>query len=172
MSRYPEGDDYDENWALNMGRWQRNLKTTVNSPNGKKILQELKEALEAMPIRELIQGSLVETKLIGYNLEDEHQVMVPTDSYCAIGALAACKGIDVAEFAGEDPDYYEITTELAYELGINQTMAYAIATCNDEATNWRPGTDYRHTPPITNAGRWQYVYKRVCKALEEGVPLV
>lgn len=169
MSRYPEGDDYDDYWMLHMGRWQKNIRAVVKSNSGRKILQELKEALEAMPIRELIADSLVETSFIGLNLQDEGQEMIPVQSYCAIGALAARRGINVEEFANGDPDYHEMTTDLAAKLGINLTLAYSIATCNDEASVRIYGS-YRR-PKITPAQRWQYVYDRVCKSLEEGVPL-
>jgi hypothetical protein len=169
--RYPEGDD-SEYSVLNIGRWERNLRATVRSAKGKKLLQDLKEALEAMPTKELIANSLVKTELVSYNFDDEYPVVIPTNSYCAMGALAAHKGVDVVDFANGDEEEYYMTDELAGALSINNTMAYAIATCNDEATNYKPGMNWKTTPKTTNADRWHYVYNRVCLALEKGVPLV
>lgn len=58
MSRYRDGDDDDEFWALNHGRWQRNARAVLKSKRGRKALATLREALQALPDHRLIEGAL------------------------------------------------------------------------------------------------------------------
>ena len=59
MSRYSDYDDYDDdNWALNMGRWEHNARVALKGKRGRKALAELREALMALPEHRLIEGAV------------------------------------------------------------------------------------------------------------------
>jgi hypothetical protein len=58
VSRYIEGDFDDENWALDMGRWQHNSRAVLKGKRGQKALRELREALMALPEHRLIEGAV------------------------------------------------------------------------------------------------------------------
>lgn len=58
MSRYNDGDNDDEFWALDHGRWQHNARAVLKSKRGRKALATLREALEALPDHRLIEGAL------------------------------------------------------------------------------------------------------------------
>jgi hypothetical protein len=58
MSRYTDGWDDDEFFALNQGRWQRNARAALKGKRGRKALAEIREALLALPDKRLIEGAL------------------------------------------------------------------------------------------------------------------
>lgn len=58
MSRFIDGENDDEFWALDQGRWRRNARATLKSKRGRKALAEIREALLALPEKRLIEGAL------------------------------------------------------------------------------------------------------------------
>lgn len=106
MSR--SGYDYDcDGWALIC--WSGAVKSAFRGRRGQAFLREMLSALDAMPIKRLIHA----------DLERDGEV-------CAMGAVAAARGMDLAEINPEDRD------AVANALGIAEAMAAEIAYCNDE----------------------------------------
>lgn len=58
MSRFADYDNDEEDWALNMGRWQHNARVALKGKRGRKVLRELREALMALPEHRLIEGAM------------------------------------------------------------------------------------------------------------------
>lgn len=143
MSRsgYGDYDDYsDGNWA--QIRYQGAVASATRGKRGQKLLCDLRDALDAMPVKRLIAEELVEGA---------------TGEVCALGALGARRGIDLTGVDPEDPDkvagIFDIATPLVREI------VYA----NDEGI-W----DRKATPEA----RWQYmrdwVEKRIQPARSKG----
>lgn len=101
MSRFYEGDDYDEEYYwLAVGRWEGNLRRAINGRKGQRALRELREALLALPERRLIAGELA----------------TPEGEVCTVGALVAYRrarksGLSIEEAAKavalDDPEPWE-----------------------------------------------------------------
>ena len=108
MSRsgYIDGCDVSP-WDL--FRWRGAVAAAIKGERGQALLRELLEALDAMPVKELIAGSL----------QFEGGV-------CALGALAQKRGIDVANI---DPEDYE---RVAKVFGVAGALAQEIEFLNDE----------------------------------------
>lgn len=149
MSRDWEGEDDSDYAALNYGRWERNMKVVFKSKKGKKFLQEMKEALEAMPVKKLIYGSLCEYRI---NENEEPEVVA-----CAIGVYAISKGMNYNHLL-DDPEDAWSTVEIGQSFGMTQTLAWAIGYTND--------SNYHYLE--TEEQRWQRVYNWVCKTLDSG----
>lgn len=148
MSRDWEGEDDSDYWMLNYGRWEHGMKVAFKSKKGKKFLNEIKEALETMPVKKLIYGSLCEYRL---NENEEPEVLS-----CAIGVYARYKGMNYNQLLDDPEDTWE-TVEIGQSFGMTQTLAWAIGYTNDSG-------DYKET----DEERWQRVYNWVCKTLETG----
>lgn len=97
MSRWREYDNDDENWALDMGRWQHNARAALKGKRGPKALALLREALMALPEHRLIDSAV-----------------------CTVGGvdkrLPAMTDAEVAEYAaqtrtGGDPKYAAVWAE-------------------------------------------------------------
>ncbi len=60
MSRYNDYDDYEgePEQILAMGRWEHNARVALKGKRGRKALQELREALMALPEHRLIEGAV------------------------------------------------------------------------------------------------------------------
>jgi hypothetical protein len=58
MSRWREYDNDDENWALDMGRWEHNTRVALKGKRGRKALALLREALMALPEHRLIDSAV------------------------------------------------------------------------------------------------------------------
>lgn len=168
MSRFPEYEDLDEYWALNVGRWERNSRAVVRSKRGQKALRELKEALLAMPFKALIDHKLIEVPMV-YDEGVGELVPAPYYEVCAIGQYALHKGkdpkwmMDQTHFVFDSTEEYdddrgEMTIEMGESLGMRRTLAVVIADINDEAyvrNNLRSNPfDYRSATP---EDRWHYV---------------
>ena len=109
MSRSNYQDGYDmEQWDLI--RWRGAVKSAIRGARGQKLLRELLDALDAMPVKELIAESLQEQD----------------GGVCALGSLAQRKGIDVSAINPEDSNC------VAKTFGIADALAREIAFENDE----------------------------------------
>lgn len=109
MSRsgYYEFDDDNSNW--DSIRWSGAVKSAIRGKRGQDFLKALLEALDAMPVKELIAGEL----------EKDGQV-------CALGALGKARGLDMS---GLDPEDHGT---VANALNISNALAREVAFVNDD----------------------------------------
>jgi hypothetical protein len=113
MSRSGYSDECN-GWALI--RWRGAVESAIKGKRGQKFLIELAEAMDAMPVKELIAHELVEQ-----------------GSYCALGVVGKKRGIDIESIDPED------SQTVAQQFGISNAMAQEIVFMNDEA-EWREET--------------------------------
>jgi hypothetical protein len=106
MSRSGYNDDVD-NWALI--RWRGAVTSAIKGKRGQQLLREMAEAMDAMPVKELIAHELVQD-----------------GAYCALGVVGAKRGIELAEYDPED------TKHVASALNIAEPLAREITYINDE----------------------------------------
>lgn len=162
MSRYSDYDDYDEDWGLSNGRWERNSRVVFTSRKGQKALRQLRDALLALPDKRLISGALstigrsreVErTKaevasgnrswIDGYTIDLEDNITRQGEGVCAVGALLlhhyGKQGKTREEAAAiipaacnGDGDGLDVTARAARDAGMVYTLAWQVAYRNDE----------------------------------------
>lgn len=107
MSRSGYSDDCD-GWALI--RWRGAVESAMKGRRGQQFLIELAEAMDAMPVKELIAHELVEQ-----------------GSFCALGVVGQKRGIAIESIDPED------SRKVAEQFGIANAMAQEIVFMNDEA---------------------------------------
>ena len=108
MSRSGYTDECD-GWALI--RWRGAVQSAIRGKRGQALLVEMVRALDAMPDKRLVSGSLV--------TED--------GDCCALGAVGLARGM--ADLAQIDPDDREA---VARAFGIAEAMAAEIMDVNDD----------------------------------------
>ena len=130
MSRYYEGDgsydDWDElrAWANTNG-----LERSLKGKRGLQVLQDLEQALLALPAPRLIANAVSKD-----------------GEFCAVGAFARHKGVDLSRVDGyehEDCDIEE-TTKIGESAGMQKTLAWDLAYRNDEIY-WNKTPEERFT---------------------------
>lgn len=109
MSRSGYTDNCDD--PLIYGRWTAQVKSAIRGKRGQAFLQELLVAMDAMPVKELIEEELVTSE----------------GDCCTMGVICKSRNIDVTNI---DPTEAE---EVGDTLGIAYQMAAEIAYQNDEA---------------------------------------
>jgi len=109
VSRSGYSDDYDNDWAAIC--WRGAVASAIRGKRGQAFLQEMLQAMAALP----------ERKLISHDLEKGGSV-------CAIGAVGKARGINMKDI---DPEDYEV---VAAKFGIARALAQEIFYMNDEAT--------------------------------------
>ena len=125
MSRdWEGGDNYDDNWALDMGRWERNSRAVLRSKRGQQALRELEAALLALPVKRLVADDLC----LPVAITDDGEVIYRV---CAIGALGLHRGIDPASMAEWNEEGREGTVGMGESLGLRRTLAWVIGETND-----------------------------------------
>lgn len=105
MSRSGYSDDCE-----NLELWRGTVRRALQGRRGQVFLMELAAAMDAMPVKELISGELV-------NEEGE---------CCAIGAVCKARAIDVSRI-----DYYD-PERVGRAVDISMAMAAEIEYLNDE----------------------------------------
>jgi hypothetical protein len=85
MSRAGYSDDYCDD-PLAAGRWRGAILSAIRGERGQKFLRDLRDALDAMPVKRLISGALKE----------------PTGEVCAIGSLGIRRGVDMSPLLKPD----------------------------------------------------------------------
>lgn len=127
MSRagYIEGDAGDE-WALI--RWRGAVRSALRGKRGQAFLRELIEALDALPNHELA----------AYQFGKGGE-------YCALGAVARKRGIDVSHLDELDPGLHGYQEGIGDLFGIADAMAREIMYENDDPC-WQqtPRDRWRH----------------------------
>lgn len=108
MSRSGYVDDYDDAGCGNL--WRANVDRAIGGKRGQKFLREMADALDAMPMKELVKDNIVQ--------DSEH--------VCAIGSVAIARQLDVSQLDVEDAG------AVAKTFGIARALACEIAYENDE----------------------------------------
>lgn len=115
MSRSEYNDDCEQ-WALIC--WRGAVNSAMKGARGQAFLNELVQALDALPEKRLIADELEEAN----------------GAVCAIGAVGKARGIDMSNLDPEEPD------RVASTFGIAPAMAREIVYMNDE------GGSHKQTP--------------------------
>ena len=112
MSRsgYSDDGDCDSNWPFIC--WRGAVASAMRGKRGQQTLQEIAEALDAMPVKELAKDSL-------RNAAGE---------FCTLGALGHARGMDMSRISDDD------RTSVAKAFNISEAMAAEIMDANDEHT--------------------------------------
>lgn len=123
-------NDGDDNWSFI--RWRGAVASALRGKKGQAFLRELLAALDAMPVKRLVRDEL----------------QTPAGEVCAIGCLAAARGIDMTNF-----DTYDFE-RISRELNVNEKLVQEIEWVNDE---------YSTTPEE----RWKTVREWVVENLRD-----
>jgi len=107
MSRSGYSEDCEDNWAMIRYSGARN--SAIKGKRGQAFLKELLDALDAMPVKELVEDVLEEN-----------------GSFCALGVVGKNRGIDMSTI---DADNSEL---VAKTFGIADALAREIVYHNDE----------------------------------------
>jgi hypothetical protein len=99
--------------------WRGAVWRALSGKRGRAFLKEMLAALDALPEKRLIAGSLIEGSKV-----------------CAIGSVGLARGIDMRGLNPEDPD------AIAATFGIARAMVQEIEFENDD--DWGVFTDHRH----------------------------
>ena len=141
MSRSGYTDDYDDIGSLNL--YRATVARTIAGKRGQAFLREMADALDAMPVKELIP----------YELVAKYGV-------CAIGSVAVARGLDVSNIDELGPDFAD---DVAAAFGIARSLAAEIAYENDERSPWAT------KDPETPAQRWTRMRAWVDENLADGI---
>jgi len=126
MSRSCYSDDCEH-----LDLFRANVERSIHGRRGQAFLHEMAAALDAMPVKRLASGVLVED-----------------GECCAIGSVAIARGMDVEYVDEFNPE------EVAEAFRIPEILAQEIAFQNDEATEF-------HRVPETDEERWTRMRKWV-----------
>ena len=149
MSRSNYTDDCD---GFELARWRGAVSRSIKGRRGQALLRDLGEALDAMPVKRLYPGSFAS--------ED--------GEFCALGALAAHKGIRTDDLGSDEGDDCD-PDRVAERFGISGAMAAEIMWANDEGLvsehayidgRWSPDPDHAEK-------RWLAMKQWVSKMLIE-----
>lgn len=175
MSRsgYSDYDDGGVEDILSQGRWKAMLKSSMRGKRGRRFLADLRDALDAMPIKRLISGELA----------------TADGEVCAIGSVGVHRGVDMSPHLKPadcdqddwDSDWECEANERAESLGsmfdIAPCLAQEVMYQNDECDELRldstgePLVSWRgERPPShydTPEERWVRMRKWVARKLGE-----
>ena len=114
MSRSGYSEDCD-GWA--MIRWRGAVASAIRGKRGQAFLREMLDALDAMPVKRLIDDDLVHGGEV-----------------CAIGSVGVKRGIDMSKIDPHDRD------QVAEAFDIPRALACEIEFENDDGCGWRHDT--------------------------------
>ena len=114
MSRSGYSEECD-NWDLI--RWRGAVERAMLGKRGQKLLRELRDALDAMPVKRLITGAL----------EQDGDV-------CALGAVGVARGLNMTTLDPVD------SKAVAQAFDIAPALAKEIMAVNDDDFAWREET--------------------------------
>lgn len=146
MTRSGYTDDFgcdgpEEMWA-NI-RYRGAVASAIRGKRGQRLLRNLRDALDAMPVKELI----------------EMEMQAPSGAYCALGALAAHEGRDLKEMRFDDETDAE---RIAGEFDVATSLIREIVFENDD--DFGPYT--KDTPEVRQR-RWKRVRNWVESQIRE-----
>lgn len=134
MSRSGYTDDYDDS-DYPLGLYRGSVERAIRGKRGQSLLREMADAMDAMPVKELIAEEIV-----------------VDGAACALGVVAMKRGMDVSKLDPEDAD------TIANKFGIAPSMAREIVYMNDEAC-------YRNETPSERWTRMRkWVAKQIVEA--------
>ena len=128
MTRSGYTDDWDSESIGRLNLYRGAVERAVKGKRGQELLRDLVEALDSLP----------EKRLITSELEDG------LGSYCALGAVAHHRGVDVS-----DLDPYDDIDVLAKRLDVAESMVREVVHLNDEVV-WDIGAE-------AQSKRWHYM---------------
>jgi hypothetical protein len=138
MARHGYIDDDDGDGRIAM--WRGRVASAIRGKRGQKMLRELRDALDAMPDKRLVAGTL----------------QAKDGDCCAIGAVCRMRGIDLLEHEDDDPyDLQELNDDIAAKLDVATCLVQEVEYINDE---WG---DHRQT----DEARWRIVRNWVEKQI-------
>ncbi len=111
MSRSGYSDDMDDMWAFI--RYRGAVTSGMRGARGQRLLQELLQALDAMPEKRLITGALEKD-----------------GCHCALGVVGAARGLNLD---GIDP---YMPSQVSKAFDVSQAVAREIVFENDENGYW------------------------------------
>lgn len=129
MSRSGYTDDC-EGGAL--GIWRGAVASAIRGKRGQLLLHEILNALDSMPVKELIAHEL------GQN-----------GQFCALGVVGQARGMDISSIDPEDSD------AVAQAFGIAPALAMEIAFMNDEAFDDHEWVQVEICGPMRSS-QWPY----------------
>lgn len=131
MSRSGYSDDIEDNWRHIC--WRGAVASAIKGKRGQAMLIELRDALDAMPVKRLVANELQ-----------------ADGEFCTLGVLGAKRGMDLASL---DPDCAE-SVSAAFDIA--EAMAREIVYENDEYGGDHQWVDGIHKyAPETPEHRWQ-----------------
>lgn len=113
MSRSGYSEDHDD-WS--MIRWRGAVASAIRGKRGQGLLVELRDAMDAMPVKELIAHELI-----------------AEGSFCTLGVVGHARGIPLTEIDPED------SATVACQFNIAEPLVKEIVFLNDEA-GWHAET--------------------------------
>lgn len=116
MSRCGYSDDLDP-WQLI--KWRGQVASALRGKRGQAFLNALRDALDAMPEKQLIANDLQ-----------------ATEGVCALGSIGKARGLDLAAIDPEDEDHHK---QLAGAFDVAHQLIQEVEFMNDEGV-------YRETP--------------------------
>ena len=154
MSRSGYSDDFGDDDPLELGRYRAQVASAIRGKRGQALLRELLEALDAMPVKELVAGEL----------EADGQ-------FCALGVVGQARGLNLASIDTYDVESlgpkFDIAEQLAREImwvNDDHVLAYRwveIEICGPVRPYWPEWGSHRQTVSMPNerAGeqRWKTV---------------
>ena len=126
MSRSGYSDDIEDTWRWIM--WRGAVASSIRGRHGQAFLRELIAALDAMPVKSLVEGELQ-----------------ADGEFCALGVVGQARGIDLTKLNTED------WRQLSDTFGIAETLAREIMYENDECSCW---DDNQGTDRWSHVRRW------------------
>ena len=133
-------DDACDGWRLIC--WRGAVNSALKGKRGQKALREIRDALDAMPVKELAAGSLV-------NADGQ---------FCTLGALGSARGMPLEQLCPDDPE------GVAEKFGIATAMVREIVYENDECGPWLPYPE-NESP----ANRWRRMREWVNASILEAI---
>ena len=116
MSRSGYIDDECED-VLAHGRWRGRIASAIRGKRGQALLRKLADALDAMPQKQLVAGSLATAE----------------GEFCTLGTIAAKHGIDARNVPDEDW-HHEEWEAVGKALNVAPVLVQEIVFENDEQT--------------------------------------
>lgn len=121
-------DDGDDPLAL--GRWRAQVRSAIRGKRGQAFLRDLLAALDAMPDKRLIAGSLIFDGSPEFPYPEEHEdIIVGGDQLvtgrgqtvrvgevCALGSLGVRRGLDMSKFDQSEPEFVADALDVAHQL--------------------------------------------------------
>ena len=107
----------DEEFGGQFVLWEANCRRSIKGRHGQAALRELRDVLLSLPSKRLIAGAL------------EHD-----GEFCAIGAYAKAKGVDLGTSTPEDDNH----DAAGVKAGMPRLVAWTVVYENDEAIHYEP----------------------------------